>query len=75
MTKKERIAKLEKELEELKQRIVMLELDKLAGKETKNPWVWPNPEPIPTYPYTPPAYPFGYPIITWNDTTADLSFQ
>ena len=66
MTKKERIAKLEKELEELKQRIETLETFRIVGVgidpykyiPPSNPWT------------LPPNYPT--PIITWqyfSDTT------
>ena len=69
MTKKERITQLEKELEELKQRVMILESLGLIGVgDIHDPW---TPAPIyPIYPWTP-TIPYPYPIITWSDTTGD----
>jgi len=78
MKKKERIAQLEKEVEELKRRIETLEMFKVIGVgENPSPYL-PKPY-LPddyTYPYTTPTtVPFPYPIITWCESTATKTFN
>jgi len=59
MTKKERIVKLEKELEELKQRVSILEATRIIG-------VGISPDAFLPKPYDP----FIYPTITWQNEWA-----
>ena len=59
MTKKERIAQLEKEVDELKQRIATLEQIRIVGIGDIRPYI-PSPEPY-TYPVTHP----WIPVITY----------
>lgn len=71
MKKKERIAQLEKEIEELKNRILLLEMYKTIGiGDNPSPYL-PKPY-LPDdykYPYTTPTtptIPYPFPIITWQ---------
>lgn len=71
MTKKERIAQLEKEVEELKQRLQILEMCRVfgVGDDTipylPNPYL-PDNYKLPVWPKT--GDPLR-PIITWSDST------
>lgn len=64
MTKKERIAQLEKELEKLKQRVAELETMRVIGiGDIPNiPWQ-PSPDP-----WISKQHPWIYPTIKWDET-------
>ena len=72
MTKKERIAQLEKEVEELKQRLQVLEMHRIIGiGDNPIPYLpkpyLPDDYKYPWYPNTGDPFPPYFPIITWSD--------
>ena len=74
MTKKERIKQLEKEVEELKQRLQILEMPRVIGiGDNPAPYLpkpyLPDDYKYPWYPNTGDEFPPYLPIITWSDST------
>lgn len=78
MTKKERIAQLEKEVEELKQRLQILEMYRNVIRIGDNPDPYlpkpylPDDYKYPWYPNTGDPFQPCFPITTWSDSSSSM---